>query len=104
MSPVDPKPSRNEEEYFARENAERVKAMRAKLDAERQAAERESHLGRCPRCGGHLTHRMHHQVGIDVCDECGGTWLDKGELEMLEHVDTSNIRRFMRDVFGVRDE
>ena len=59
---------------------------------------------RCPRCGGHLRDQMHHHVRIEVCPDCGGTWLDKGELEILEFHDTSNIRRFMRDVFGVRDE
>jgi Zn-finger nucleic acid-binding protein len=47
---------------------------------------------------------MHHNVRIEVCPDCGGTWLDKGELEILEAHDDSNIRRFMRDVFGVRDE
>ena len=81
MSSVDNKPSRNEEEYFARENAERVKELRAKLDASRADAERQSHLGRCPRCGGHLEEKKRHNLTIDVCQECGGTWLDKGELE-----------------------
>jgi hypothetical protein len=104
MTPTNPKPSRNEEEYFARENADRVKALREKLDEARLSAERRSHIMRCPRCGGHLKDKMHHNLRIEVCPDCGGTWLDKGELEMLEHVDDSNIRRFMRDVFGVRDE
>ncbi|AHG90916.1 hypothetical protein J421_3379 [Gemmatirosa kalamazoonensis] len=104
MQPSNPKPSKNEEEYFARQNAERVQAMRARLDAERAEAERRSHIMRCPRCGGHLKDQLHHHVRIEVCPDCGGTWLDKGELEMLEAVDKSNIRRFMRDVFGVRDE
>ena len=103
MSPVDPKPSRNEEEYFARENADRVKELRARLDRERAEAERKSHLGRCPRCGGHLREKQRHNLHIDVCDDCGGTWLDKGELEMFEHVDHSNVRRFVGDLFGLKD-
>ena len=78
--------------------------MRERLDAEYAESERKSHIMRCPRCGGHLKSQMHHGIRIDVCPDCGGTWLDKGELEMIEAVDTSNIRRFMRDVFGVRDE
>ena len=104
MKPTNPKPSRNEEEYFVRENAERIKAMRAKRDAEYAKEERKLHIMRCPRCGGHLKHQLHHHVRIEVCPDCGGTWLDKGELEVLEAHDTSNIRRFMRDVFGVNDE
>jgi hypothetical protein len=102
--PIQAKPSRNEEEYFARENAERVKALRAKLDQEQRRAERQSHIMRCPRCGGHLQHRLHHHVRIDVCPDCGGTWLDKGELEVLEHVEHSNIRRFINDIFRLKDE
>ena len=104
MSPIDSKPSRNEEEYFARENAERVRALRAKLDDARLSDERKSHIMRCPRCGGHLRDQMHQSVRIEVCADCGGTWLDKGELAILEAHDTSHLRRFMRDVFGVRDE
>jgi ribosomal protein L37AE/L43A len=102
MTPIDSKPSRNEEEYFARENADRVKALRQQLDTQRAAAERQSHLGRCPRCGGHLAERVHHHMKIDVCESCGGTWLDKGELEMLEHVDHSNVRQFIGSLFGLR--
>ena len=104
MQPANPKPSRNEEEYFARLNAERVRELRAKRDAEYAEAERKSHIMRCPRCGGHLKDQLHHQVRIEVCPDCGGTWLDKGELEMFEHVDHSNIRRFVRDLFGLKDD
>jgi uncharacterized C2H2 Zn-finger protein len=104
MRPTNPKPSKNEEEYFARENAERLQEMRARLDAMHAEAERRMHIMRCPRCGGHLKHQVHHHVRIEVCPDCGGTWLDKGELALLEHVDKSNIRRFMRDVFRVPDE
>jgi uncharacterized protein len=102
MTPIDSKPSRNEDEYFARENAERVKALRDKLDEARAEADRKSHLGRCPRCGGHLATKSHHQMKIDVCEDCGGTWLDKGELEILEHVDHSNVRDFIGSLFGLR--
>ena len=102
MQPSNPKPSKNEEEYFARQNAERVQAMRARLDAERAEAERRSHIMRGPRCGGHLKDQLHHHVRIEVCPDCGGTWLDKGELEMLEHVDQSNVRDFVGSLFGLK--
>ena len=96
--------SNPEDEYFARENAELIKQQRAKLDEQRKAAERKAHFNKCPRCGADLQEKEFHHVKIDICAECGGTWLDKGELEMLEAVDKSSIRRFMRDVFGVKDE
>ena len=102
MQPINEKPSRNEDEYFARENAERVRELRARLDAARTEAERSSHLGRCPRCGGHLSGRTHHHVKIDTCDECGGTWLDKGELEILQRVEQSEVRRYINTLFGLK--
>jgi Zn-finger nucleic acid-binding protein len=35
-------------------------------------------------------------VTIDVCPDCGGVFLDKGELEILEHLDRGgpNLSRF----------
>lgn len=101
---IDEKPSRNEEEYFARHNADLMRARRAELDRLRAHAERSAHIMKCPRCGGDLKEKRHHHVTIDVCEDCGGTWLDKGELAMLEHVDKSAIRRFVGDLFGLKDE
>jgi hypothetical protein len=102
MKPIDDKPSRNEDEYFTRVNAEQIKALRAQLDAARQQAERESHRMRCPRDGAHLQEREHQGMKIDVCPDCGGTWLDKGELEVLEHVEHSEVRRYINTLFGLK--
>ncbi len=38
------KPSHNEDEYFLKQDAEFVKTLRAKLDADRQSTERKSHF------------------------------------------------------------
>jgi hypothetical protein len=81
------KPSRNEDEYFARLDADLMKERRARLDSEREKAERTSHYNKCPRCGIDLTEVAHNGVKIDQCGECGGIWLDKGELEMIEQID-----------------
>ena len=50
---MDEKPSRNEDEYFARQNADLIKEMRAKLDAERKTSEKKRDL-KCPRDGSDL--------------------------------------------------
>lgn len=92
---------RNEATYFARQNAELIASRRRELDAEREAQERASHVMRCPRCGGHLVAQNHHGVTIDVCADCRGTWLDRGELELLEHVEESEIRRYIDTLFGL---
>jgi uncharacterized protein len=93
--------SNPEDEYFARENAELIKQQRAKLDEQRKATERKAHYGKCPRCGADLQEKEFHHVKIDVCNECGGTWLDKGELQMLTHVERNGFSRFIGDMLGL---
>jgi uncharacterized protein with PIN domain len=94
------RPSKSEDEYFVKQDAELIKAQRAKLDAERAKAERASHFMRCPKCGGQLAEIDFHQLKIDRCGDCGGIWLDKGEMEMMQHIDQSKIRGFVRAMFG----
>lgn len=38
---------------------------------------------RCPRCSRPLSAADLTGVPVDVCDQCGGTWLDRGELESV---------------------
>ena len=43
----------------------------------------------CPRCSGVLKkmimRKINHPSGavLDVCDNCGGMWLDKNEVKLL---------------------
>jgi len=37
----------------------------------------------CPQCGTAFEQRVEHGVTIDYCDDCGGVWLDPGELGAL---------------------
>jgi Zn-finger nucleic acid-binding protein len=37
----------------------------------------------CPRCNSSLTARAKGGIEIDICEKCGGIWLDKGELSKL---------------------
>jgi len=45
----------------------------------------------CPRCSGILKKRfmrkIKHASGamLDVCDNCGGMWLDRDEVKLLYH-------------------
>jgi ssDNA-binding Zn-finger/Zn-ribbon topoisomerase 1 len=99
---TDAKPSRSEDEYFVKQDAELIKEQRARLDAERARAERRSHYMKCPKCGADLVEVEFQHIKLDRCTECHGIWLDKGEMEMLEHVDQSNIRGFVRSMFGLK--
>ena len=77
------KPSRNEDEYFAQQNAELLRKQREKMEAAAQEAERKSHYMKCPKDGHDLAGSEHHGVQIETCPHCGGMWLDAGELEAL---------------------
>ena len=98
--PIEEKPSRNEDEYFAKQDAELIKKKRAQLDAERAKAARSAHLNKCPRDGSDLVEKEFHNVKIDVCSECKGIWLDAGELEMITVVDRNPVRRLFGDFFA----
>jgi uncharacterized protein len=81
------KASDSEEEFFARENAERLRKLAADqkkslADAERQKL-RQLHHMRCPKCGMELKEIGVRGVQVDRCFSCNGTWLDAGELEKL---------------------
>lgn len=85
MSPI--KPTSSEEEYFAREEAEKKRKLQADQAKEMSAAEREeikkAHYMKCPKCGMDLMTIEHRGVEIDKCTACSGVWLDDGELEKL---------------------
>jgi Zn-finger nucleic acid-binding protein len=51
----------------------------------------------CPRDGRALaTERYEADLDVDVCSECRGIWLDKGELEQIEEVHERNHARQLR--------
>jgi len=85
------KPSRNEDEYFAREDAELLRKQRDRAQAAATEAERKSHYMKCPKDGYDLTSSAYHGVQIETCPHCGGMWLDAGELETVSHEDRPNV-------------
>lgn len=81
------KPPSQEDAFFAQQEAERRKAQ-ARAQAERtqseeQEAQKQLHWMRCPKCGGELTEIGYRDQRVDRCGNCGGVWLDAGELEAL---------------------
>ena len=77
------KPSQNEDEYFARRDAEWVKSRRAELDRQQADAQKNAGAPKCPRCGSALEERAFQNVKLDACTKCKGVWFDAGELEMV---------------------
>lgn len=96
------KPSQNEDEYFARQNAELLREKRSQLESARAEAERSSHFMKCPKDGYDLTTAVYHAVTVETCDHCGGMWLDAGEVEALAgHEDRPGLLgRVIGDVFA----
>jgi Zn-finger nucleic acid-binding protein len=72
-----------EEEYFHRKNKEAIEKLREKMKVSEEAKTAGTSSMRCPRCDGTLNETKIEDVSIDLCDQCGGVWLDSGELEQL---------------------
>jgi len=81
------KPSSSEEEYFAREEAEKKKRLANQINQEMAQEEKERlkklHWMHCPKCGMELHPLLFKGVTIDKCFGCHGVYLDDGELEKL---------------------
>jgi len=95
------KPSRNEEEYFAREDAELRSRARAQAALAAQEAERRTHYMKCPKDGHDLITTSYHGVQIETCPHCGGMWLDAGEVDAVAHEERPGLfSRVISDAFS----
>jgi hypothetical protein len=96
------KPSRNEDEYFAKQSAELIKARKERAQGEAEQAERRSHYMKCPKCGADLRTEEYHGIQVDRCSGCDGMWLDAGETEeLLAREDAGVINIFKSIMRGV---
>jgi predicted RNA-binding Zn-ribbon protein involved in translation (DUF1610 family) len=92
------KPSRNEEEYFAKLEAEKLEQQRTRSRELAITAERATHYMKCPQCGADLVTQEFHGVQVIRCPECHGLWLDASEIEaVVAHEDQALLRRVFTD-------
>jgi Zn-finger nucleic acid-binding protein len=95
------KPSRNEDEYFAREDAALLRKQRERAHVVAVEAERKTHFMKCPKDGYDLSSSEYHGVQIETCPHCGGMWLDAGELEAVAHEEHPTVLgRVLSDAFS----
>jgi hypothetical protein len=88
------KVSRNEDEYFAKRDAELLRQQRAAAQNAAADAERRSHHMKCPKCGYDLITGEWQGIQIDQCTHCHGIWFDAGEAEsLLMHEDRNVFSR-----------
>ncbi len=92
------KPSRNEEEYFAKREAELLKARRETAERAVAEAARQAHYRKCPRCGADLRTEDYQGVQVDRCPEDRGIWLDAGEIDALSRREDAGIIRILKSV------
>jgi hypothetical protein len=99
-----PKPSSPEEEFFARENAEKLRKLaleRSKaLQAEQREELRKLHYMHCPKCGMELQTIKFRDIDIERCFDCGATVFDGGELEQLG-IDEQTGGRVMKSILNI---
>ena len=93
------KPSRNEDEYFAKRDAELLRQQREAAQKAAAETERKSHYMKCPKCGYDLITSEWDGVEIDQCTNCHGIWFDAGEAEgLLRQKDPGVMGRVLRSV------
>ena len=68
-----------EDIYFAEQDRAVLEKLRSQL---RKTETTEAPRG-CPKCPGKLEGYTFEDVAVDRCSECGGIWLDPGELEVI---------------------
>jgi hypothetical protein len=72
-----------EDLYFAKRDKELIEKLKRQKEQQFQEEVQGAGAMSCPRCGTPLSERAEHGVTVDECSNCGGIWLDKGELEAL---------------------
>jgi len=73
----------NEEEYFARREAELLRQHRDAMQKTAAETERQRHVMKCPKCGFGLYTATGHGLAIVQCPNCLGIWLDANETEAV---------------------
>ena len=89
----------NEDEYFARQEAERGRVLaderQSRLLIEERERERELHSMKCPKCGMQLEEITFAEVRVDRCSSCEGVWLDEGELALIQQKESGFIGKML---------
>lgn len=91
------KPSKKEEEYFAKQMFEEKQKIEQDKQKTLAAAERrkakELHFMKCPKCGMNLVEIDYRNIKVDRCSACEGVWLDSGELAQVVRLEKGALDR-----------
>jgi Zn-finger nucleic acid-binding protein len=82
------KPSHTEDDYFAKEDAEKKRKLALKVHREMATDEarrlKELHRGHCPSCGQAMHEVKLRGVPVDICFACKGIFLQAHEVEAFQ--------------------
>ena len=58
----------------------------------------------CPVCKSDMLVIEYNKIELDYCNQCGGVWFDKGELElMLKPASSENNNLLLKNILSSRD-
>lgn len=98
------KPSRNEQEYFVREEFNKRMGAARQREAARASEERnrwlDEHRDHCPKCGGRLEEVRTIEGVADQCPNCLGVWMSHEVFDRITHPHEKNeyLTGIFRDV------
>lgn len=82
------KPSQTEDDYFAKEDAEKkrklAQAVHRDMAADDAKRLRDLHHGHCPNCGQKMHEVKLRAVPVDICFACQGIFLQHGDVEAFQ--------------------
>jgi uncharacterized protein len=91
---LEKKPSTAEDEYFAREDAERLRKLHyeelKRLRQNEREALRKLHDGRCSKCGALMVPEQAGMVQFLHCPACGGAFLSKATWDHIQSHENSH--------------
>ena len=95
-----------EDEYFAREDAEKLRKLAAEKRAQLAENEKqrlhELHHNHCPNCGMAMGAVNYRGLKITRCFGCNGTFLSSGDLEKMARAEPDGVG-VMNDVLRLFD-
>jgi hypothetical protein len=82
------KPSHTEDDYFAKEDAEKKRKLALNVQKVMAADEarrlKELHRGHCPNCGQSMHEVKLRGVMVDICFACNGIFLEAHEVQAFQ--------------------
>ena len=83
------KPSHTEDDYFAKEDAEKKRKLALNVHKAMAVDEarrlKELHRGHCPNCGQVMHEVKLRGVPVDICFACKGIFLQAHEVEAFQN-------------------